>query len=52
MYFSEYGDLEWLEPTEYYAGPWTYVGFADGADEEPYDLVRNLDTMEMRYTNI
>ena len=52
MYFAEYGDLKWLPAGDYYAGPWVYVGFAIGDDDKPYDLVRNVETMEMRYTNV
>lgn len=51
-YFEDYGFLEWLEPTDYYAGPWTYVGYAEDDLDEPFDLVRNIKTMEMRYTNV
>ena len=51
-YFECYGFLDWLKPTDYYAEPWVYVGYAiDDCDEE-FDLVRNNKTMEMRYTNI
>ena len=50
VYFEVYGELEWIEPKDYYAGAWTYVCTAQGDDGEPYDIVR--DGMELRYTNI
>ena len=49
-YFEDYGFLDWLEPTEYYADPWTYVGCIKDDYGEKFDLVRNITTMEMRYT--
>lgn len=57
-YFNNYGKLKWLEPSDYFAGPWKYVGFSITDDVEDdnecgqYDLVRHTETMEMRYTNI
>lgn len=51
-YFEDYGILEWLEPTDYYAKPWSYVGCAEDDCGETFDLVRNNRTMEMRYTII
>lgn len=51
-YFEGYGFLEWLEPTDYYAEPWTYVCASEDDCNEPFDLVRNIRTMEMRYTCI
>ena len=51
-YFEGYGFLNWLDPAEYFAGSWTYVGYADDDCEEIFDLVRNKRTMEMRYTTI
>lgn len=33
-YFDNYGKLEWLEPSDYFAGPWTYVGFSITDDVE------------------
>ena len=32
VYFSDYGLLEWLEPADYYAEPWTYVRTERGDD--------------------
>ena len=51
IHFEFYGELEWLEPEDYYKGPWTYV-CSSYISEGDYDLVRNKTTMEMRYTNI
>ena len=53
MYFKDYGDLEWLEPSEYYAAPWKYVRMEEGEDGELYDIVILGDyPCELRYTNI
>lgn len=53
MYFKEYGDLDWLEPTDYYKEPWKYLCSAEGEDELPYDIVIKGDyPCEIRYTNI
>lgn len=55
MYFKEYGNLEWLEPTEYYGAAWKYVCTATGDDGEEYDIVA-LDSEyidgDVRYTAI
>lgn len=50
MYFEDYGELDWLEPEEYFAGNWKYRGTAEGDDEEQYDIVMSGDSMEFRYT--
>lgn len=51
MYFSYYGFLKWLEPTQYYAEPWSYHCSAEGDDGEQYDIVRNeYEEDEFRYT--
>ena len=50
MYFDEFGFLGWLEPKEYYAKAWRFVGTAEGDDGERYDIVE-MDN-EYRYTNI
>lgn len=49
-YFSNYGTLKWLEPKDYYAGPWSYVCSDETIDGEYVDLVRHIETTEMRYT--
>lgn len=51
LYFSIFSDhLEWLDPAEYYASPWRYVGEALGADEETYSIVEYNG--DYRYTII
>lgn len=53
MYFENYGKLDWLEPTEYYASNWNYLCTAQGEDGENYDIVVKWDyPYETRYTNI
>lgn len=51
MHFSDYGILEWLDIEQYFAEPWRYIGYAEGADGKDYDLVMN-PYMEVRYTKI
>ena len=45
--FEEFGELEWLEPEEYYAGGWSPFDYGDD-----YDIVINRERTELRYTNI
>ena len=53
MYFEDYGELEWLEPSEYYASAWKYLRSAEGEDGELYDIVIMGDyPCELRYTTI
>lgn len=53
MYFKNYGDLEWLEPTDYYKGPWRFHSTAMADDGELYDIVESCgDRSELRYTII
>lgn len=52
MNFLYYGELEWLDPKEFYADCWSIVESVRGTDKEPYDIVINLETQEYRYTNI
>ena len=53
MYFSDYGELEWLDPERYLAEPWKYLRSAEGADGEYYDIVIQGDyPCELRYTKI
>lgn len=52
MYFSDYGELEWLDPERYFAEPWSYLRSAYGADGEFYDIVISRDGLEARYTTI
>ena len=51
-WFDEYGRLEWLEPTDYYGQPWSYVRTAEADDGEQYDIVRNHDNTKYCYTTI
>ena len=52
MKFEGYGELEWLEPTDYYAGPWKYLEAAKAEDGEMYDIVikDRCYPCERRYT--
>jgi hypothetical protein len=51
MHFEQYGDLEWLETADYYAGAWSVVeGTAVADDGECYTVVISLDKTDMRYT--
>lgn len=51
MYFKDYGELEWLEVSDYYAEPWRYHGDAEGEDGELYSIVESVgDRSELRYT--
>ena len=53
MYFEGYGELEWLEPHDYYASAWKYLRSAEGEDGELYDIVIIGDyPCELRYTTI
>ena len=49
-FFKNYGILEWLEPSKYYAEPWTYVSNDTTINGRTYDIVRNIETDEYRYT--
>lgn len=50
-HFEQYGDLEWLETADYYAGAWSVVeGTATADDGESYTVVISLDKTDMRYT--
>ena len=51
--FEDWGELEWLEPTDYYAGPWKHLETAEADDGEMYDIVViNGYPSDMRYTNV
>lgn len=53
MYFTEYGNLEWLNPNEYYATAWKYLCTAQGVDGEYYDIIILGDyPCSIRYTHI
>lgn len=53
MYFEGYGNLEFLEPEEFYKGGYIPVEIATGEDGEEYDIVI-LGTVnaEFFYTNV
>ena len=49
--FIGYGNLEYLDPEEFWSGPWRPVcQMMDTYDNEEYDIV--TDGHEYRYTNI
>ncbi len=52
MKFEIYGELEWLEPTDYYAGPWRYLETVRAEDGKMYDIVvmNRHYPCERRYT--
>lgn len=50
-YSTEYGRLDYLPRDEYFSGDWYYVG-TDTSDDEWFDIVRNYDGSEWRWTNI
>lgn len=52
-YFGEYGRLAFLSREAYFAGDWSYV-CSDVAydDDVEYDIVRNHDGSDWRYTSI
>ena len=52
---SEFGELEYLSPDDYYKGNWRYVGYeVDEVNDDPnqpwYDIVER--DMDYRYTYI
>ncbi len=52
MLFEDYGLLEWIDPEEYYAGPWTLYDRATGHDGEQYDIILRTDKTSLRYGTI
>lgn len=50
--FSYYGNLDWLEPEEYYSAPWNFLESAEADDGEVYAVVMHNQTGEWRYTII
>lgn len=52
MYFSEYGNLLFLEPKQYFDEPWKYICTVEGEDGRDYDIVCHMETDEFRYTVI
>lgn len=51
-YFRDYGLLNWIEPTRYYAEPWSYVGIEQDENDEEWDIVYNKSTYEYAYTTV
>ena len=50
-YFKDYGELEWLEAEDFYAGNWSiYEASAKSDDDEFYTIIISGDKTEMRYT--
>ena len=39
MKFENYGELEWLEPEDFYVGVWKILSVATGEDGQMYDIV-------------
>lgn len=53
MYFSDYGRLAFLSRADYFRGEWEYVCSAVSYDDDKeYDVVRNYDGSDWRYTSI
>ena len=53
MYFSGYGELEYIEREKYLAEPWKYLRSAEGTDGELYDIVIQGDyPCKLAYTVI
>lgn len=53
MYFSDYGRLAFLSRSDYFRGEWEYVCSSVSYDDnEEYDIVRNYDGSDWRYTSI
>ena len=48
MCFEGYGELEWLEPEEYWSGAWFPVAKV-GGEEESFEIVSNMPRTEYRY---
>jgi len=48
--FEGFGKLEWLEPKEFWEGPWKPVCRAKDEEGEGYDIV--TDGKEYRYSTI
>ena len=52
-YFGEYGRLDFLSREAYFAGDWSYVcSYVAYDDDVEYDIVRNHDGSDWRYTSI
>lgn len=51
-YFENYGFLDSITPTQYYAEPWTYVCSEYDSAGNEWDIVRNISTGEYAYTTV
>ena len=52
-YFGDYGRLAPLSRKAYFSGDWEYVCSAVAYDDDiEYDIVRNYDGSDWRYTSI
>lgn len=55
MKFENYGNLEWLEPEDFYADAWYILDTDTAEDGETYDIVllkKSDDDDIIRYTTI
>ena len=53
MYFGDYGRLAFLSRSDYFRGEWEYVcSSVSYDDDKEYDIVRNYDGSDWRYTSI
>lgn len=53
MYFGDYGRLVFLSRSDYFRGEWEYVcSSVSYDDDKEYDIVRNYDGSDWRYTSI
>ena len=54
-WFNTYGgEIEWIEPTEV-LGPdseWVIIGQEPDDNQEVFDIAKNINTKELRYTLI
>lgn len=52
QYFYGYGFLNWIDPTEYYSGNYSYYETYADSDGEVYDIVVNNETQKIYFTTI
>lgn len=52
MKFEVYGELEYLDPENFYSEPWSIYDTAIGNDGLEYAIVISGDRTELRYTNV
>lgn len=51
-YFEGYGFLNSITPEQYYAEPWSYVGYEYDSAGNEWDIVYNKSTNEYAYTTV